>query len=265
MDTKEFIGKEVELVKRSEKFIVTNAEEKKTEEIVFYLRLSNDKEYLLNKKSLNSIIRFTDEEFNKSIEKILNPISPPPPPPPPPIPPNPYDFVIKRVLNVHNNEISKKNIAKGYSRFRDGGLVLEKCYGNVAQEMYVDGCKEFWWKYYNKSIFKKQGLFYAPSSTPEDYAVWFIPHSDLTVSVNDSGRWTNIYSKEYIYEVWHADCEYDADNYRVTFIKQGDGGYVFVGIYELCDIEIIDKKINNIDFKHIRIYKRVADTYPIIL
>ena len=139
-----------------------------------------------------------------------------------------------------------------------GGFESMHAYGSVAQEIYREGCSNFSWDYSAVGYFAKMKLLYCEDVTPEGYAVWFLPHSNLNDS--ESNRWKNLisYDFNYIKEVWKDidstfDMFFDKDTVRLAFAKQSNQKYIFLGIY-VCDY---------VDFEnYIKIYKRVGLKYP---
>jgi len=138
------------------------------------------------------------------------------------------------------------------------GLEAMHSYGNVAQDIYRECCSCFGWDYSAVGYFAKMKILYCENVTPEGYAAWFLPHSNLNDS--ESNRWKNLisYDFNYIKEYWKDidstfDMFVDGDTTRVAFAKQANQKYIFLGLY-VCDYIDYDN--------YVKIYKRVDLKYP---
>lgn len=157
---------------------------------------------------------------------------------------------------------------------------LKRGYGGNAKDIYISGCNQFRWDINLKNEFGMMKVLYAPHATPEDYSVWCLCNIAQVVTDDrqidwhtadkffSSGKnWANILLNDgsFIYEIWKdigpAFPGYHGDmTTRLTFIKCSftNGKYVFGGIYSPIKLEDV---IVNGKVYHIKIYKRIAETY----
>lgn len=142
--------------------------------------------------------------------------------------------------------------------------------GTNTQKIYEEFAEKFGWDKFQANQFGKQGLpLYARSATPEGYNVWFIGHSNWTVS--KGGNWTNeiLRGGELINEYWdNIDRSFadfvDLNKHRVIFAKKKDGYYYFLGIYETAEKPDLNKKeIHNGKSVWVRRYRRISENYPL--
>lgn len=216
------------------------------------LFLNDGNTYKYYEAFISSSLKMLDEKLQKMIERdVLSKVG-----------------VTKKVVSKRSrlpyeedNNILYVPMIQSYANVNfsvSGGLESMHAYGNVAQDIYKECCSYFGWDYSYAGYFAKRQILYATNVTPENYSVWFLPHSNLNESESD--RWQNLVSIDfnYIKEIWKDidstfDMFFDNDTARVTFIKQSDNKYLFLGIY-VCDY---------IDYEnYIKIYKRVDLTYP---
>ncbi len=172
--------------------------------------------------------------------------------------PLPPDFIIERAIRLFKGVGGKRNISNTHSRdfhFLRSGVA----YGKKALTIYHSCCKELGFDITKSSRFDLQQGLYAHNATPEGYGVWMLPHSDLT---GDAKSWANIIEGDYIYEVWNKVDYEDHKDVRIAFAKQGDGEYVFMGIYELQKVENINQRKDGVYITVKKIYKKVLEVYP---
>ena len=140
-------------------------------------------------------------------------------------------------------------------------LNFGKVYGKSAFDLYLSCCERLSFDPCLSEHFDLRQLLYATNATPEGYSAWMLPNSSLTG--NYSGQWANVIKNDIIYEVHKQPDEGDT-NHRVTFVKQGDGNYVFWGVYAFEKIVPLGGiVIEGIPLYFIKIYKRISKTYPI--
>jgi len=169
-------------------------------------------------------------------------------------------YVIENAKKIIYKKISERNISTGYESVTQG-LIVNKEYGSKAQDIYERCCDSLNFDYKKIDCFAPRQLLFATKAAPGGYDVWFLPHSNLNVSNTPS--WTNIYclNGDIIYELWHVEDDNVDKNDRLTFIKQGNGDYVFLGVYRLEKKISIGETIGNLECKKIKIYKRVSTEY----
>lgn len=149
--------------------------------------------------------------------------------------------------------------ADNYASFKSDmydGLIVKRAYGKKAKDIYFAGCYRFYWDNSKIGSFCQQKKLYDVNCTKEGFSVWFLPYSNLTNSKNDSANWTNYISSDFttIKEVWESvnDLFHNDKSKRVTFAKQKNGQYLYLGIFQVTEI---DKK------NKCRIYKQVDKNY----
>lgn len=146
---------------------------------------------------------------------------------------------MRKINELLYSDVNKWNISCEYGNVKVAGYFeYKKMYGTVAKRIYEDGCEYLGFKRNKASIFDRQRLLYARECSPEGYSIWMIPHSDLNGETNS--QWLNFidilkgqivqYSTE---GNWYPG---DTDDVRIVFVKQKDGEYVFIGVYQRQDV-----------------------------
>ena len=139
-------------------------------------------------------------------------------------------------------------------------LEFGKTYGKVALYIYDSCCRNLNFRRILRDSFMKRRLLFATNATPEGYSVWMLPHSNLTGDA--SNCWANVIEGDIIYEAWNIMEDYGNNNaHRVTFVKQGNGEYVFMGVYQLERVKTINEVIDGVYIKKLKTYKRISTTY----
>lgn len=190
----------------------------------------------------------------------------------------PYTISILEVLNP----IEKRNIrnqkpvdiddrttfdifipaqAGNYANFQSriyNGLYVMHAYGTTAKDIYKAGVDNFDWDGSKTGKFGQQKLLYDLDCTGEGYSVWFLPYSNLTAIKNKNANWENYISSDFklIKESWNninSNVDFFYDNTkRITFIKQKNGQYVYIGIFQAQKIDPSTK---------CKYYKRIGEDY----
>lgn len=250
---------------------------------VFTVKQFSDKTYLVLDDgkngydiliALRGYLSFVDKDFQAQIDKLLAPrqvyYAPMPPAPP----------EIDTDCIVIPNELSYMNIlAEALALLKGKGdayptpriisawtadnfeeLIGGRIYGNVAEEIYGQCCRTLEFKWEHKWLFGTRQLLFATQATREGFSVWMLPHSTYTGT--SCGSWANVMRNvgKTIHEVWFVDHEKD-NAPRVTFAKQADGRYVFMGVYEFAGEQTINKKVDGVYTYCIRTYMRVDKEY----
>lgn len=205
----------------------------------------------------SGFIRFEDDVIQKIVEQKVKEINEKkvakPPVPPVPL----IDSLLKIAVRLFKGEGTKSSPYLDHS-YNFSSLQAGNIYGTNAYEIYVQCCRNLGFFTYQKGKFGPQQILYAVPATPEGYAVWMLPHNNLT---GDATSWANIINDDKIYEVWRIDDDGESSD-RVTFIKQANGEYVFMGIYTLEKKDVINRTIDGIPIKVVKTYKRFSDKYP---
>lgn len=131
-------------------------------------------------------------------------------------------------------------------------------YGTSAYEIYCHLCDWLYFRDEFKENFKPRQILYAEKATEDGCEdVWFIAHSNWNSS--RTSKWENYVHPNGDYIIEKCLLSYQEhenmdkpQRERVTFIKQSDGTYMFLGIYELENYDLIKKE---------RRYKRVSTDY----
>lgn len=250
MENLNFIGKKV--VKKSGE--VFNVISTRFDEKHLIIVLDDGKSgYELCVAIPSGFIRFEDDVVQKIVEQKVKEIiggrvEPPVPPPP--------DILLKAVRLFKGNGAKSSPYLDHSYNF--SCLQARNIYGTKAYDIYVQCCRNLGFFTEKKSDFLPRRILYASKATPEGYAVWMLPHNNLT---GDATSWANIINDDKIYEVWRIDDDGESSD-RVTFIKQANGEYVFMGIYTLEKKDVINRTIDGIPIKVVKTYKRFSDKYP---
>jgi hypothetical protein len=147
----------------------------------------------------------------------------------------------------------KTNYASFVSKI-DKILESGKAYGTKALDIYISCVDAFGWDAKKAISFDLQKLLFSKRCTKEGYSVWFLPYSNIheTSKINN---WKNIVNSDFnqIREYWRELDEgfYDKEK-RVTFVKQQDGKYLFIGIFEAV---VFDQD------RRYKEYRQIAATY----
>ncbi len=171
---------------------------------------------------------------------------------------NKNDRIIEYAIKLFKGHGARRNISNTYSK-RFSKLVAGTIYGKKALPIYEEGCKYLVFFTSKKGFFGKQKLLYATPATCEGYGVWMLPHNNLN---GEAGSWANIIESDVIYEVWGIEDKEKHQDMRLAFVKQGNGEYVFVGVYKLEKTEEINKRIDGVRLFVRKTYKRVSNVYP---
>lgn len=131
---------------------------------------------------------------------------------------------------------SGRNISHSHGDFRDiekNGFEYYKTYGKKALDIYKNGCKYLGFDKSKSKFFNKLQLLYATDCSPEGYSVLMFAHSDVNGETN--GTWINIIDKDKYYIYTENREPQPKNERRITFVKQKDGYYVFIGVYKLAE------------------------------
>lgn len=135
---------------------------------------------------------------------------------------------------------------------------LYRSFGSVAQDIYIRFCDEFGWNYRLSEKYGPRMKLFAKNATKEGYAVWFLPHSNLTDT--ETSIWKNWLSEDglILEERWDRIAEdLYSEDVRVTFIKK-DNEYYFIGLFAVESLKNATEGIG-----YIKKYKRISDCYEV--
>ncbi len=254
MENLNFIGKRV-LKKTGDVFnvISTRFDEKSLIIVLDDGKLGYD----LRRAIPSGLIRFEDDVVQKIVEQKVKEINKKIAEKPSVPPENPIDSLLKKAVQLFKCEGSKSNPYTNHSS-DFSCLQAGNIYGTKAYDIYMQCCKNLGFFTYQKGKFQLQQILYAVPATPKGYAVWMLPHNNLTGTAKS---WANIINDDKIYEVWRMNDDGESSN-RLAFIKQANGEYVFMGIYTLEKKDVINRTIDGIPIKVVKTYKRFSDKYP---
>ena len=170
-----------------------------------------------------------------------------------------YKTVLTKGSLVLDNKKLQEQLLKAIKQQPKEQLYFPHCYGKSAYDIYCELCEKYDFKDVLNTIFLPQRpLFAEYATTPENYDVWFMAHSNWNGS--NTTLWDNEIkgNGEYIVEQFiGSSFEYqrfgNPKNNRVTFVKMSDGQYAFLGIYQL---------IKNDSLRKVRVYERISEVYP---
>ena len=134
-------------------------------------------------------------------------------------------------------------------------------FGGVALAIYKRGCELFGWDDEKCSEFGRRQILYATDVTREGYSVWFLVHNSWTKT--QGGSWHNEIFSDCIKEYWLQRVNdygmFNDNTTRVTFAKNGQGDYVFLGIFVPVCLEQVDYNGKEV---YVKTYKLVSNNYP---
>lgn len=148
---------------------------------------------------------------------------------------------MQKIQKLFAGKIVKQNISYGYGNVNEAGCFeYRKSYGTNAQKIYYIGCVHFAFNYKKIDSFAMRKLLFDTECSPEGYSVWIIPHSDLNGETNENKSWANFIDikngriTQYTIgeDYWSNE---DTTDKRIVFVKQKDGEYVFIGVYQRQD------------------------------
>ena len=140
----------------------------------------------------------------------------------------------------------------------------ERSHGMIAQDAYIGCALKYGWNMEKKAQFGLRKLLYANDATPEGYAVWFLPHSNLSKTAHSKGVWENRIIGNEIEERWcipRLEDRRSDRTLRVTFVKRENGKYYFQGVYRLISSTREQDPVTH-KLEQIKRYRRVSETYP---
>ena len=132
------------------------------------------------------------------------------------------------------------NYASFKSNMEDG-LIVGRAYGRKAKDIYLEGYYNFGWKYSKLGSFCSQKILWEKDCSREGYSVWFLPYSNLNNYKNPYSNWTNFVGSDFkvIKEYWKEidDRFYNDEDVRITFVKQKNGQYLYLGIFQAQEMD----------------------------
>lgn len=209
--------------------------------------------YDLLKSIPKGFLVFEDDAFQKQVEELIKELIWGPGPGP-----DLFWLPIEaaKLFNAKGIKKSPYNCHSNYFSCLEANYI----YGTKALDIYVKCCDLLAFDKSKKHCFNLQQILFAENATPEGYAVWMLPHSNFT---GDAKAWANIIDDggDTIYEVWRMDDNDSNSDDRITFVKQGNGEYVFMGLYTFDRLERICEVIDGVPIKFVKIYKRISKKY----
>lgn len=123
----------------------------------------------------------------------------------------------------------------------ENGLIVQHAYGTTAKEIYLNGVNLFGWDSSKIGSFGPQKLLFNKDCSPEGYSIWFITYSNLTTGSNPKTNWSDYINHDFniIKECWKKidNRFYDDKDTRITFARQKDGKYIYLGIFQAKEID----------------------------
>ena len=105
----------------------------------------------------------------------------------------------------------------------------------------MEGYYNFGWKYSKLGSFCSQKILWEKDCSREGYSVWFLPYSNLNNYKNPYSNWTNFVGSDFkvIKEYWKEidDRFYNDEDVRITFVKQKNGQYLYLGIFQAQEMD----------------------------
>ena len=113
-------------------------------------------------------------------------------------------------------------------------LIVGKCYGTKAQDIFLACCDVFGWNRAEAWKFGPQKKLYAERAA-HGLSPWFLTHHCWIDPKERKLRsnWWNTITEKKIFEEWGRtdDCFYHDFSKRITFAKT-PGGYVYIGVFQ---------------------------------
>lgn len=166
----------------------------------------------------------------------------------------------EKIKKLIRHDFVPKNITYRYRNLStDKQLIATNAYEGSAQAIYDQGIRLFGFDKEKAKYFKQLQILYAKLVTPapEYYSVWFAPHSNINNSTND--RWYNFFDGDIFYQCEVNNSSPTHNKPRITFIKQENGDYVFVGIFQFAKDH---SWYSGEQRYYVQVYTKVGDTYP---
>lgn len=138
--------------------------------------------------------------------------------------------------DLKDGHYSGRNISDFHKDLQDigkNGFEYYKIYGRVALDIYESGCKYLGFDKSKSDSFNILQPLYDTDCSPEGYSVLMFAHSDVNGETN--GTWINIIDKDKYYIYTEIRETQPKNEKRITFVKQKDGCYVFIGVYKLAE------------------------------
>lgn len=141
------------------------------------------------------------------------------------------------------------------------GFIYNRQYGRNSLEIYQNGIRYLNFNPRKIDQFGMRTLCYAQNCTPEGYSVWILPYSSLNGRSNR--KWVNFiefeHNKIVQYSFDRSEFTHPPLEKRLTFAKQQNNEYVFLGIYKLSERipEYFDGQCESKE-----IYTLVSRNYP---
>ena len=167
----------------------------------------------------------------------------------------------KMIADLFSGRIIGRNITCEYESMKFGLHYLH-IHGRVAREIYDNLCGYYKFNKSKAYNFDRRQLLFSENCSPEGYAVWMLPHSNLNGETN--GIWANfadIQNNEIVQFTFGANVELSSNKKRLTYVKQKNGEYVFLGIYKLKE-QIIFPYKNDREPRVKEIFELVSEDYP---
>ena len=217
----------------------------------YFVKLDDDKKgYSLKRVFEKQSFSFINDNLQRELIQLVSDT---------PLPPLPQKMpYIDDAVKLFKKEGVGRDVSNDYD-YKFSKLQHGKIYGKVAEDIYLECCKKLNFKVSKSHFFAKKQILFASNATEEGLAVWMLPNNSYTGKV--SGCWANVIVEDKIYEFRAIDDVGDSSD-RITFAKQKDGHYVFIGIYTLESCEKIDIIQDGVHIYYLKIYKRESKTYP---
>lgn len=139
----------------------------------------------------------------------------------------------------------------------ENGLEIKHAYGTSARDIYVGGIQSFGWDASKLGSFCPQKLLFSKDCSKEGYSVWFLTYSNLNNYPNPKTNWLDYINGDFdiVKEYWKKlDSRfYDDKDIRITFARQKDGKYIYIGIFQVKETDLENK---------CKTYYRIEGNYP---
>ncbi len=142
-------------------------------------------------------------------------------------------------------------------------LVVGKCYGTRAQEIFLACCDVFGWNRAEAGKFGPQQKLYAEGAA-HGLSPWFLAHHCWIDSEERKLQsiWWNTITDKKVFEEWGKtdDCFYHDFSKRITFAKT-PGGYAYIGVFQPSRELVEEIDADSGKMRRVKCYDLVQEEY----
>lgn len=140
-------------------------------------------------------------------------------------------------FNVNEFVLADTTNHASYESNLSKGLIIGHAYGAKARNVYKSGILNLGWDSSKLTLFSQKG-FYATNCTKDGFSVWLIPYSNMNNYHNSENKCNYFINSKFdtIKEYWKpSTTPTQATDKRITFAKQKNGQYLYLGIFQATE------------------------------